>query len=453
MNHIKEIRKIDKKFGIHSIKVRLMLQVFIAVFAVSSILTLYAYFQFGAILEQSAASGQIAILEQLDRIKYGMINLSIGVELIALVVSFFLAENIRKALNKILVFAVALAEGDLTYRIHDFRKDEIGEVCTNLNKAADKMDELMVSIVNCATSVNSAGEELCAATDEINERMQIINAATEDVVIGNEENQYNINNISDTMKRVDVSIHELAENAKTQSQNAEQCKKKALIAQKTAKEAIEESRVMCDVQREKMEQSIEEAKVVDEIREMAEVIAGISDQTNLLALNASIEAARAGEQGRGFAVVADEVGKLAEESTRSVIAIQETIVKVQKAFEGLRDNSQDLLGFIDEKIQPQMDGYLKLSEDYYKDSDEVDQLAADILRKVDKTVPEINQVTRLFSDVRDTSDAAVNKTADIQGSIEGCTKAAGDTSTTTNTLAKLAQELVDATERFKVVES
>ena len=35
-----------------------------------------------------------------------------------------------------------------------------------------------------------------------------------------------------------------------------------------------------------------------EIRNVTEIIAGISNQTNLLALNASIEAARAGENGK-----------------------------------------------------------------------------------------------------------------------------------------------------------
>lgn len=59
--------------------------------------------------------------------------------------------------------------------------------------------------------------------------------------------------------------------------------------------------------------AIEDGKVVEDIRVMAESISNIASQTNLLALNAAIEAARAGEQGRGFAVVAEEVRKLAEQ--------------------------------------------------------------------------------------------------------------------------------------------
>lgn len=51
-------------------------------------------------------------------------------------------------------------------------------------------------------------------------------------------------------------------------------------------------------------------RLVTQLSEVVDAIAGIAAQTNLLALNASIEAARAGAAGRGFAVVADEVKKL-----------------------------------------------------------------------------------------------------------------------------------------------
>lgn len=390
------------------------------------------------------------LLEDIDILRDTMMELAGVFVVISAIVALLLAESIRKPINEILKYASALAEGDLTYRIHVKRKDEIGYTCQNLNTASGKLDVLMKDIIGCAMDVSASGQELCATTEEISGRMTEVNSAAEDVLVGIEENQYNVNNVSDTMKRMDANMREVAEGAKMQSENAKQCKEKALVAQQAAKKAIAESREICAIRQEQMERSIEEAKVVNEIRQMADVIAEISEQTNLLALNASIEAARAGELGRGFAVVAGEVGKLAEESNRSVAAIQSTIVKVQRAVDDLSGNSEEILKFINEKIQPQMDDYLQIGADYYNDSDEVDNLAAEMLEQVEKAIPEINQVTRLFEDVRGTSDECVEKTTAIQGNIESSTSAINDTSATATSLADLAMKLTDATTQFKV---
>lgn len=72
--------------------------------------------------------------------------------------------------------------------------------------------------------------------------------------------------------------------------------------------------------------------VVTELKEKASgmttvisTVSNIAEQTNLLALNASIEASRAGEQGKGFSVVALSIRKLAEQSKKAVLNINEDL--------------------------------------------------------------------------------------------------------------------------------
>ncbi len=91
------------------------------------------------------------------------------------------------------------------------------------------------------------------------------------------------------------------------------------------------------------------------VRNITDLILGISGQTNLLALNASIEAARAGEAGKGFAVVADEIRQLADQTkdaTENITAIVDELNEFSnEASDAIRkslDATESQTGLIEE---------------------------------------------------------------------------------------------------------
>jgi methyl-accepting chemotaxis protein len=96
------------------------------------------------------------------------------------------------------------------------------------------------------------------------------------------------------------------------------------------------------------------ARRVDEIRTVLELLNDIADQTALLALNAAIEAARAGEAGRGFAVVADEVRRLAERSKTAA-------AQIAKLTEGAQTTSGEAVVAIERRGQ-QLTHWMTMTE-------------------------------------------------------------------------------------------
>ena len=199
-----------------------------------------------------------------------------------------------------------------------------------------------------------------------------------------------------------------------------------------------------------MMKAIEDGRVVEKIKVMADTIASIAEQTNLLALNAAIEAARAGEQGRGFAVVAEEVRKLAEQSSQAVTGIQETIIKVQTAFKSSVNTGSDILNFINNNVNEQFDAYGKTGIQYYNDSDFVSKMSEEIAAMSEEITATVGEVNGAIQNMALTSQDSNEQSETIKESMDEATIAIEQVAQTAQSQAELAQKLNEMVQKFKI---
>ncbi|UJX43139.1 methyl-accepting chemotaxis protein [Desulfovibrio sp. JY] len=132
------------------------------------------------------------------------------------------------------------------------------------------------------------------------------------------------------MEEINATVMEVARNASSAANTADETRKKAERGADIVSEAIARINAVRKQALTLKEDMGHLGKQAQDIGAVIDVINDIADQTNLLALNAAIEAARAGEAGRGFAVVADEVRKLAEKTMNATGEVGEAIADMQQ---------------------------------------------------------------------------------------------------------------------------
>ena len=162
-----------------------------------------------------------------------------------------------------------------------------------------------------------------------------------------------------------------------------------------------------------LETALENAKVIDQIYELAGVIMNVVSQTNLLSLNASIEAARAGEAGKGFAVVAGEIGALAEQSRQTVIKIQEVTQEVTEAVQNLSTNARKLLDFVVKDVTADYREFLTIGEQYKKDGASVDELMSEFSTIAQELFDNMEGIKNSIRDISKAAEEGAEGTTEI----------------------------------------
>ncbi len=364
--------------------------------------------------------------------------------------AYILSKNIIDPLNKIKNLAYRLSSYDFSIPISITRKDEFGQTAIALNLAQENVNDLIKMIMENSEDISASSEELSATVEELLSKVEIIDEAVNNIAAGMEESSAASEEISASVQEVDASINVLSATAMDGSNNANKSKSRASEVKNNSEKAIEETIKIYDEKQNKMKKAIEDGKIVETIKVMADTIGSIAEQTNLLALNAAIEAARAGEQGKGFAVVADEVRKLAEESKESAFTIQETIKNVQAAFKSSNETGNEILEFINKDVNAQFQAYKETGNQYYNDSDLVSKMSDEIAAMSEEITATIGQVSEAVQNMAESSQKSSEDSVIIKESMDETTRAIEQVALTAQSQAELAQNLNEMVLKFKI---
>lgn len=265
------------------------------------------------------------VLGQVGSIKYITIFMVILAAGAALAIGFVISSGISKTVKEMSGGLAKVAQGDLSKDFTTKRQDEFKELTGSLNAMIESMRALMRDMKQFGAKVTGLAEDVSDKTGAINDSMQDIARAMDEVAGGVQSQAEDTEKSNENMITFSENITAVTGETVRMGQTADK-----------AIGAVEQGRVIVQELSDKSDTTVSLTKVLvndidavqkssEEIKSFVDVINSIAGQTNLLSLNASIEAARAGEAGRGFAVVAEEIRKLADQSKESGEKIREIV--------------------------------------------------------------------------------------------------------------------------------
>jgi methyl-accepting chemotaxis protein len=379
-----------------------------------------------------------AILAEIDQaeayasayeLHHDIIYMMLGVGVVLLVGSatlgWFFSNQLTRPLERIVASMrdISSGSGDLTVRLDERSKDELGQLAGAFNTFVTKLDGIMAQVGHSTDELATASEEL--------------SMITRDTRKGVEQQQNEIQQVATAIEEMTATVKDVAENTNATAGAARQAGSQ-VDSGKTVLQS-NTSAIQQLSQRMSESQSVVEALQQDstKVGTVLDVIRGIAEQTNLLALNAAIEAARAGEQGRGFAVVADEVRVLAQRTQESTEEIRDIIESLQKRSQQtthmLHENNEDITTTVEltEKteqafmaIEQAVHQLLDMSTQIASATEEQASVTEEISRNVDN-IHQVAQSTATGAEQTATSSQMLARLGDVLKGLVGPFKVSG----------------------------
>jgi methyl-accepting chemotaxis protein len=341
---------------------------------------------------------------------------SVGVLLSILLLAFMafaIYRSIQQPLAELRQTINAIGQNsDLRLRVRITGQDEIAEAAHSFNQTISRVQQFF-------TELSQAVQLLANASTQMNALSQQVSTTS-----FNQEQQ--VNSIATAINEMSAAIQAVASSAQLTSDQAGDADVKTQNGYDKVSQNIKAI--------EQLSGSITTASQVisqlhgetDKISQVLAVIQNIAAQTNLLALNAAIEAARAGEAGRGFAVVADEVRTLATNTQRATESIRQMIETLQSA-------AKEAVNVMAVSQQ-----YADTSGDHAREAGTV---LGEIRSSVGTIVDMNAQISTATEEQTVVADEINKNISEFSQSIADLVRSAGNSATTSSSLAELATKL------------
>lgn len=303
------------------------------------------------------------------------------------------SNEIRAYIDEIKTVLSEIANGNLDQEITKEYLGQFSEIKEAIITIIAQLNDMIGSIQIAAQQVSAGSAELAASSEQLAEESS--------------KQTTHVEKLSSIFGKIE-------EDAKFNTQNAENANKIANISKESALDGNKEM--------DKLTEAITDIKISSiNISQIIKVIEDIAFQTNLLSLNAAVEAARAGTHGKGFSVVAEEVRNLARRSQDSVKATT------------------------------------KLIEDSTKKVDEGTAIAKTTAKALTKIVSDVSEVSELISEISASSESQTKMIIEASESLHEITSsvlinsaASEEASALSEELTAQAQELDELVQGFKL---
>ncbi len=340
--------------------------------------------------ERMAAGG--VQVEQGIRRAYVGVMLALALAFIVLLpfMKFFVQGPILHEANALVNVCNAITVGDLTSRVDNPGKSELGMVGQSLNKMLDntvalvqsraERDAMQAAVMKLLDEVSGVADgdltseaEVSAdmtgaladsfnfmiaelrniignvqgATSNVSRSLIELRSFTNTLATGTEAQASQAIEASAAIEEMATSINQVSENASSSAAVAEQARTNAEQGARAVSRTIEGMKAVRDQVQETAKRIKRLGESSQEIGEIVELIGDIADRTSILALNASIQAAMAGEAGRGFGVVAEEVERLADRATeatkKAAMLVKTTQSETAEVMSAMEDTTREVV--------------------------------------------------------------------------------------------------------------